>query len=160
VTKDRRRCEAGYSLVELLITLAVLAVITAIALPMYKEALLRAHISSGINDARAMLLAFKRYQVDHSAYPDDGAFDLATFEPLVSMGYYDGRVGTRILNDRADGYDAPDDMGTNQEFWLEFTLDYDPSVRFLVASSDDAPLGGGADYDGIFLFKGGVLDPL
>ena len=159
MTHDNRR-EAGYSLVELLVTLAVLAVITAIALPMYKEALLRAHISSGISDARSMQLAFKRYHVDHSAYPDSGGFDLATFEPLVSLGYYDGRIGTRLLNDQADAYDAPDDSGANQEYWLEFTLDYDPSVRFLIAASDDAPLGGGVDYDGIFLFKNGVLDPL
>lgn len=158
---DNRRSERGFSLVELLVTLAVLAVITAIALPMYREALLRAHISSGLNDARSMHIAFKRYHVDHSAYPDDGPFDLVTFEPLVSLGYYDGRVGTRLLNDQIDAYDAPDDLGANQEYWVEFTLAFDPTVRFLVSDSDDSPLSGGAGhYDGIYLYKNGVLQPL
>jgi prepilin-type N-terminal cleavage/methylation domain-containing protein len=153
--------EKGFSLVELLITLAIVAVISAIALPMYKEAVLRAHISAGVSDAHSLQMAFKRYHVDHSAYPDDGPFDLATFEPLVGLGYYDGRVGSRLLNDQADGYGSPDDLGTNQEYWLEFSLAYDPTVRFLVADSDNAPLGGGGGhYDGIFLFKNGVLKPL
>jgi prepilin-type N-terminal cleavage/methylation domain-containing protein len=158
---ESRAVEKGFTLIELLITLTIIAVLVAIVLPMYKDALLRAHVSAGATDAHALQLAFKRYHVDHSAYPDNGPFDLATFEPLVALGYYDGAVGSRILDDQADGYDAPDDSGPNQEFWLEFTLAYDPTVRFLVADSDNAPLGGGGThYDGIYLFKGGALTPL
>jgi hypothetical protein len=89
-----------------------------------------------------------------------GAFDLVSFEPLVSAGYYDGAVKPKLFAEAADGYDSPDDTGTNQEFWLEMTLMYDPTVRFLVADSNDSLLGGGEHYDGIYLFKDGVLTPI
>ena len=88
------------------------------------------------------------------------SFPLDTFEPLVSLQLYDGRVGSRLHNGRADGYGSPDDQGINQEFWLEFSLAYDPTVRFLVSDSDNAPLSGGKYYDGIYLFRDGVMTPL
>jgi prepilin-type N-terminal cleavage/methylation domain-containing protein len=157
------RNQKGFSLVEVLIVLATIAILAAIAIPLMKDAILRAQISAAATDAKAIYVAFKRFHVDQSQYPNastDPVFQVDSFEPLVSMGYYDGRLGSRLLNNRADAYDSPDDNGRNQEFWLEFTLAYDPTVRFLVSDSDDAPLSGGAYYDGIYLFKNGVLTPL
>ena len=101
--------------------------------------------------------AFKQHYVDHSQYPTSDEFDLASLEPLVDMGYYTGKVTTRLDGDQADAYDAPDG---NKEFWLEMTLANNPSVRFLVADSDDAPLSGGDSLDGIFLFLDGKLRPI
>jgi prepilin-type N-terminal cleavage/methylation domain-containing protein len=152
--------QRGFTLVEVLIVVAIIAILMAIVMPMMREALLRAHISSAVSDARSIAVAFKRYAVDNSAYPDEGGLDLASFEPLVAGKYYDGRIGTRLLNDQADAYGAPDDSGTNQEYWMEITLAYDPTVRVVIADTDDAPLLGGAFLDGIALYKGGVLTPL
>ena len=58
---------------------------------------------------------------------------------------------------QADGYGSPDDNGTNQEFWLEMTLEDDPTVRLLVCDSDDAPLAEGDFYNGIYVFENGSL---
>ena len=48
----------------------------------------------------------------------------------------------------------------NDEFWLEMSLESDPSIRFLVVRSDDAPLGGGRWREGAFVYRDGELRPL
>jgi prepilin-type N-terminal cleavage/methylation domain-containing protein len=151
---------SGFTLVEMLIVMAIIFIIASIAIPLLRAALLRSHISAAAADAKVLHSAFKRHFVDMNAYPnaeDAPAFDLASFEPLVRLGYYQGRMFGRLLDDKADAYDSPDDRGLNQEFWLEMTLRYDPSIRFLIADSDNAPLGGGDYYDGVYLFRDGVL---
>ena len=157
------RDQRGFSLLELLMVVGIIAVIAAIAIPTLQAALLRAHVASVTTDAKALHTAFKQHYIDQSEYPfqtGSDAFDLATFEPLRSQGYYTGSVWTRLAGRSADGFDSPDDGGMNQEFWLEMTLAYDQSVRFLVADSDDAPLGGGDWYDGVFLYRDGQLKAL
>ena len=157
------RDQRGFSLLELLMVVGIIAVVASIAIPTLQAALLRAHVAQVTTDAKALHTAFKQHYVDLSEYPFQtgaDAFDLATFEPLNSMGYYTGSVWERLVDSEADSYDSPDDGGMNQEFWLEMTLAYDPTVRFLVADSDDAPLGGGIWRDGIYLYKDGNLRAL
>jgi len=153
----------GFSLVELLVVVAIIAVLMGIALPLMQTAILRAHVGAMASDARIVQNAFKQHFIDFNMYPNESAspaFELATFEPLVGEGYYDGRILSDLEDSQADGYASPDDEGINQEFWLEMTLDFDPSVRFLVADSNNAPLSAGDHVDGIYLYKNGVLHPL
>jgi len=157
------RNDRGFSLLEVLIVMAILFIITSMMVPLFKSAILRAQVGAVASEARTIHLAFKRFYIDNDMYPnstDDPAFDLATFEPLVEQGYYTGGVLPKLEDGQVDAYDSPDDEGLNQEFWLEMTLKVEPRVRFLVADSDNAPLGGGDDYNGIYMFKNGVLTPL
>jgi hypothetical protein len=114
-------------------------------------------------EARALYGAFTRYRERNGMYPDEHAnppFNLATFEPLRRRGYYHGAIGTYLLDGHIDAYDAPDDQGPNREFWMEMTLASDPSVRILIARSDDAPLSRGRWIDGVFVVRDGKLERL
>lgn len=96
-------------------------------------------------------------------YPDEHGnppFNPATLEPLRRRGYYTGAIGKYLVDGRIDAYDAPDDQGPNHEFWIEMTLASDPSVRILIARSDDAPLGRGTWTDGVFVVRDGRLEAL
>ena len=156
----RARRNRGFTLIELLVVVAIIAILVAIAIPMLREALLRAHISAAIADGKELQTAFKRFHIDNNMYPfavAAPAFQLDTFEPLGTMGYYRGGASARMLGERADGFDSPDDQGQNREFWLEYSLAYDPSIRFVVADSDNAPLAGGQYIEGVYIYRNGVL---
>ena len=153
----------GFSLLELLVVVAIIGVLMAITIPIMQSAMLRAHVGTMASGSRIVFNAFQRYFIDFNMYPnsvDAPAFELDTFEPLITENYYDGQLLTRLDSGQADAFDSPDDEGINQEFWLEMTLDYDHSVRFLVADSDNAPLSGGDHMAGVYMYKNGVLHSL
>jgi len=147
-----RTGERGFSLLEVLIVVATMMVLMAIAIPSFRDALQRANTASLSTDAKALYVAVKQYYIDNNTYPTTDVLALDTLEPLVGMGYYTGAVQTRLLGGQVDGY-----LGTQDEFWMEMTLAFDPSVRFLVANSKNAPMAGGAFHDGVFLYVDGVL---
>jgi prepilin-type N-terminal cleavage/methylation domain-containing protein len=150
----------GFTLIELLIVVTIIGVLAAIAIPTLQSAILRAQVAAVAAECKTIQTAFKQHYVDEDKYPYASAapaFQLDTFEPLRSMDYYSGDITKKLLGGKADAYDSPDDQGENREFWLEMTLKYDPSIRFLVADSDDAPLAGGQYVDGIYLYRNGVL---
>lgn len=120
----------------------------------------RAEQRSVSSEAARLYAAFELFRERNGAFPDDSVamgFDPATLDPLRRRGYYKGTLTSRLAAGRADAYEAPDDGGKNQEFWLEMTLASDPAVRFVVARSDDAPLGEGRWLDGAYLSRRGHL---
>lgn len=111
-------------------------------------------------EARELYDAMQRFYRTHGRYPDpvdEPRLDVETLDLLKRRGYYEGRLLERIVDGRLDGYDAPSDRGDHQEFWMEFTPTTAPSSRFLVARSDDAPLGGGRWHDGVYMLRDGML---
>lgn len=114
-------------------------------------------------EAQTIYDAFALYYDRNGKFPDDAdesRFDRVSLDPLRRRGYYQGSVDYLLMDRKADGYDSPDDRGSNQEFWLEMTLAGDPSVRVLVVRSDDAPLGGGQWRDGAYIVRKGRLEQL
>lgn len=59
----------AFTLIELLIVVAIIAILAAIAVPNFLEAQTRAKISRTKNDMRALTTALESYMVDGNAYP-------------------------------------------------------------------------------------------
>ena len=63
----------AFTLIELLIVVAIIAVLSAIALPNFLEAQTRTKVSRAMADMRSCATAIESYCVDYSTYPLDGA---------------------------------------------------------------------------------------
>lgn len=155
--------QKGFTIIEILIVMAILAVLLAIAIPELHQARIRAERGALAADAHQLYNAFHQYYIDNGQYPNadvSPTFDTTTFEPLRSAGYYNGNMTRALVGAQADAFDSPDDGGPNQEYWIEVTLLLDPATRFVIANSNDAPLSGGQWLDGVYMYKNGVLQHL
>jgi len=59
----------AFTLIELLVVVAIISILSAIAVPNFLEAQTRAKVSRVKNDQRAMVTALESYAVDHNKYP-------------------------------------------------------------------------------------------
>jgi len=146
----------GFTLIELLITVMLLSILAGIAQRAYGRLSLGAEIAAVATECRNLYTMFEIYNITNAGYPYASSapqFQLDTFEPLP----YDGNLQSHLVGGKADSYDSPDDSGVNQEFWIQMSMAADPNIRFVVASSDDAPLGGGQWLEGVYIYQNGEL---
>ena len=78
--RPRRDRQAGFSLLELIVVMAVLGILVAFALPAYQDATTRAREAVLKEDLQRMREALEQYLTDKGAYPE-------ALEDLVEFGY-------------------------------------------------------------------------
>lgn len=81
----------AFTLIELLIVVAIIAILAAIAVPNFLEAQVRAKVSRCKADMRSTATAVESYAVDNNVYPLYGQIkpDGTIYEPAQSAGLYD-----------------------------------------------------------------------
>ncbi|MBN1900495.1 prepilin-type N-terminal cleavage/methylation domain-containing protein [Candidatus Sumerlaeota bacterium] len=92
---DRMRKENhAFTLIELLIVVAIIAILSAIAIPNFLEAQVRAKVSRVKSDIRSFTIALESYCTDHNHYPPDRAvygvqfvFELSTPVAYMTNSY-------------------------------------------------------------------------
>ena len=151
---------AGFTLLELMVVTVIVAALASIVASRVREVMVKAHINSVVADGKILYTGLQEFYAKNYEFPNatsNPAFDLTTFEPLRSMGFYQGNMLDRLVNNRADAYDSPDDQGPNQEFWVQMSLKLDPKYQVMIGSSDNAPLAPGTWLEGVFVFENGTL---
>jgi len=66
------RRQAGFTLIELMITMVVLAILAAIAIPSYTDYILRGKIPDATSNLQAMKTKMEQYYQDNRSYPNNG----------------------------------------------------------------------------------------
>lgn len=68
----------GFTLVELLIVVAIIGILAAVAAPNYQDAVVRSKVAKFQGDAKAVETAIETYQTDYSSYPYSEAYPVGS----------------------------------------------------------------------------------
>jgi len=92
--------KSAFTLIELLIVVAIIAILAAIAVPNFLEAQTRAKVARVNSDLRSLATAIEAYRVDHNRYPE-GTDNPSRYDPAIveflgplAPGYYTFRTRT------------------------------------------------------------------
>ena len=83
--------QKGFTLIELMIVVAIIGILAAIAIPAYQDYTIRAQVTEGMNLADAVKVAVADYYTQNGAFPAAG---LATAAPTgLGLQRVDRQVG-------------------------------------------------------------------
>ncbi len=118
--------------------MAILFLLTAIAIPLYASALRQAREKALVSDCRLFFDALTRYYVDNGAYPSESDFDTRTLSPLSTDEYLSAATPfTHMLQGkRLTFYFAPDVDGEDQQFIVVARHARDLSIIVAAVSTD------------------------
>lgn len=81
------RKQSGFTLIELMIVIAILAILLAIAIPAYQDYSVRARVSEGLNMASSAKMAVSEHRLSEGTFPANNA----------AAGYQTG-ISTLVAN--------------------------------------------------------------
>ena len=99
LTKLTKKNEKGFTLIELMIVIAIIGILAAIAIPQFSAYRKRSYNSSAQSDCRNIATAQEAYYVDYSIY-SDAYSELAG----ATYGYMQSGKVTVVVSGDADNY--------------------------------------------------------
>ena len=79
--------QQGFTLIELMIVVAIIGILAAIAIPAYQDYTIRAQVSEGMSLASGSKTAVAEYYQDHGTFPGDNS-TAGVSEPTQIRGKY------------------------------------------------------------------------
>lgn len=79
------RAKGAFTLIELLIVVAIIAILAAIAVPNFLEAQVRSKVSRVKADQRTIATALESYMVDHNHYPEEVSLSNDGYLSTISL---------------------------------------------------------------------------
>ena len=83
--------QQGFTLIELMIVVAIIGILAAIAIPAYQDYTIRAQVSEGLNLTGGAKAAVTEYSMDTGRWPTDNAF-----AGLSAAGDISGKYTTQV----------------------------------------------------------------
>ena len=104
--------QQGFTLIELMIVVAIIGILAAIAIPAYQDYTIRAQVSEGLNLSGAAKAAVTEYYQDQGAFPGDNATAGLADSATITGKYVDSvAVGANGVISVTYGGDANANIG-------------------------------------------------
>ncbi|NNC76809.1 MAG: pilin [Woeseiaceae bacterium] len=81
--------QQGFTLIELMIVVAIIGILAAIAIPAYQDYTIRAQVSEGLSLAAGAKVAVAEYYQDRGVYPGTNAFAGLSANTTIAGNYVD-----------------------------------------------------------------------
>jgi type II secretion system protein G len=94
--KPRPLPSSAFTLIELLIVVAIIAILAGIALPNFLEAQTRAKVSRALADMRSLTTAIETYRIDNNQYPAEN-YPSPLLVPEGGLPSIPNRIKLRVL---------------------------------------------------------------
>lgn len=98
--------EQGFTLIELMIVVAIIGTLAALAIPAYQDYTIRAQVSEGLSLASAAKVAVEEYYVEHGAWPSNNAVAGLADQHDIRGKYTEHIMVTDNVIEIEYGYDA------------------------------------------------------
>ncbi len=158
---SRRNKQGGFTLIEVMLVVAILALLSSIAVPMYARSLRKAKRTALMAEAGQVHAALKAFYLDNNKYPAAGSgpdmLNLSSLAPLTTNGYLSPTVAASFLSKLNGGqvtwYFAFWIDGQDREIWMLLQPRYDPNEWVYVF--DTQILWGSQWHDGVYMWENG-----
>jgi type IV pilus assembly protein PilA len=136
----KKRDEKGFTLIELMIVIAIIGILAAIAIPQFNAYRARSYNAAANTDIRNLMTACEGYFVDWDTYPLAAATEVNTV--LAKYGYGTDSVSPGVNPDRIEI--ERNDTGT--AYSITNVFNSRAGDEYAVTYSANGP-GGGIDKD-------------
>jgi len=158
---SRRNKQGGFTLIEVMLVVAILALLSSIAVPMYARALRKAKRTELMVEAGQVQAALKAFYFDNNKYPaawwGPDMLNRSTLAPLTTNGYLSPTIANSFLSklqgDQVAWYFAFWIDGEDREIWMYLQPRYDPNDWIYIF--DTQLIWGSQWHGGVYMWEDG-----